>query len=81
MVILAKNLKGTRLANRDDNGDPIPDSPQGIHLLGDVEVSFSTGCKRGKILSRRVNGDGDGEAPFPSGDPLNLHVTTFSCNS
>jgi hypothetical protein len=42
------------------------------------------GCKWGKVLPRRVNGDGDGEAfpiPVPRGDPLNLHVTMFSCNS
>jgi hypothetical protein len=51
MVILATK-KGTRLANRDDNGDPFPDSPQGIPLLGDGKVSFSTGCKRGKFLPR-----------------------------
>jgi hypothetical protein len=71
---------------RDSNGDPIPDSPRGMPLLGDEDRTFlpPRGCKRGEILPRRVNGDGDGEAfpiPVPRGDPLNVHVTMISCNS
>jgi hypothetical protein len=69
-------LRRLPLRIRDGNGDPIPDSPRGIPLLGDGdgEISSPTGCKRGKFLPRRVNGDGDGEAfpiPVPRGDPLN----------
>jgi hypothetical protein len=67
---------------RDGNGDPIPDSPRRIPLLedGDGEETSPRGYKRGKFISRRVNGNGDGEAfpiPVPRGDPLNLHVTMF----
>jgi hypothetical protein len=67
---------------RDGNGDPIPDSPRGIPLLGDGdgEIFSPRGCKWGKFLPRLVNGDGDGEAfpiPVPRGNPLNLHMTMF----
>jgi hypothetical protein len=40
----------------------------------------SRGCKWRKILPRRVNEDGNGEAfpiPVPHGDPLNLHCRRF----
>jgi hypothetical protein len=61
---------------RDGNGDPILDSLCGILLLGegDGEVSSPRGCKRRKILPRRVNGDGDGKVfpiPVPPG-PIKL---------
>lgn len=69
---------------RDGNEDPILDSLFGILPLGDGMVKFlpQWGCKRGKLFSQRVNGH---EEAFPilfsHGDPLNLHVTIFSCTS
>jgi hypothetical protein len=63
---------------------PNPLLTVGIPLLGDEdgEVSSPLGCKRGKILPRRVNGDGEAfPIPVPHRDPLNLHVTMFLCNS
>jgi hypothetical protein len=38
---------------RDGNGDAIPDSPRGIHLLGDGDGSnfIPTGMKVGRIWS------------------------------
>jgi hypothetical protein len=51
---------------RDGNGDPIPDSPRGIPLLGNENETEASpaGYKLGKFISRRVNGDG---ATFPAG--------------
>jgi hypothetical protein len=45
---------------KDGNGDPIPDFSRGIPLLrnGDGEVFLPREYKWGKILARRVNGDG-----------------------
>jgi hypothetical protein len=44
---LITSMKGTCAVElhrvRDGNGDPIPDSPRGIPLLGDGEVSSPTG--------------------------------------
>jgi hypothetical protein len=68
---------------RDGNGAPIPESPRGIPPLGDGdgEGSPPRGCKRGKILPRWVNGDGETfPIPVPRGDPLNLYILMFSCN-
>jgi hypothetical protein len=74
------------IVTRDDNEDPIPDSPREIPLLGDGDgkVSCPHGYKRKKTLPRRVNGNRDVEVfliTVSYGDPLNLHVTTFSCTS
>jgi hypothetical protein len=59
---------------RDGNGDPIPDSPRGIPLLGNENEKETSpaGYKLEKFISRWVNGDG---ATFPAGDPLNVHAT------
>jgi hypothetical protein len=71
---------------RDGNGEPILDSPREFLYYGTGMWKFFPpwGCKQGKILSRRANGDEDGEA-FPHsvlcGDLLNLHMTIFLYNS
>jgi hypothetical protein len=41
----SQDNRDNMVKNRDGNGDPIPDSPRGIPLLGDGdgEVSFPTG--------------------------------------
>jgi hypothetical protein len=69
---------------RDGNGDPIPDSPQGIPLLGDGDgMNFiPTGMKTGKNCpSSGLAGAGTihrSPSPFPATPPLeNYNVLAF----
>jgi hypothetical protein len=72
----------TMLMYRDGNEALIPEEN---FPLGDVHDKLSSPRDvNGKNLTHQVNGDGNEEAFFISvlsGDPLNLHMTMFLCNS